>query len=577
MGTMWYRNDSVLRIFLEGLSELSVRGRKTKLKPTPSIRFVRPGQVLNSKSVKSSFGILNKANDWVLLSDIGQSKLFFPPMIFVTSERPDILLFSIKMRTVVLIENTSGCEENQSENHHLKTEKYSDLVEGIRANNWVCHFFAVEVGARGFNSSHVPFCLKSLGFKPKEVKQMLGKLCRASLEASYHIWLNRDDKMWKAPVIEWQSPFPSPSNVSSCVESPVQPKSSSAPVASSPVVSKGDAVMESEIDFTIGPPSPPAESLTLKSDLLSSNAVPLSAPTTKSSAVVSRRSSFLSPFRRPLIGLVNLGSTCYANSVLNCLFPFRELWDFPSSSKLHQSFKTMMMCLNSKSGKPLAPKSFLKALSEHITSLRPDRFRFNVQHDAAEVLGYVLDDIKSVNKKPELMASSAFVRSYRCQICLSSIVSVDAEESVINLNVSESITCSISTLLSGCEVERYCETCMANTTTIEQPSFSFHPGVLIFRLQRAVFGVGQAQRLANSIFCDRKLSLEAGYGDEVSLSDYSLVSVVHHVGESTSSGHYTTTLLNCKTKKLWKYDDRKISETALDQNTAYLLLYRKCS
>ena len=68
-------------------------------------------------------------------------------------------------------------------------------------------FFAIEVGARGFNSTQVPFCLKSLGFPPKSVKALLGKLSRAALQATYHIWLARSDKEWKPPLAQWETSF----------------------------------------------------------------------------------------------------------------------------------------------------------------------------------------------------------------------------------------------------------------------------------------------------------------------------------------------------------------------------------
>ena len=156
-----FRHDRVLKVLLDGIEELLQKQKSSRTKPgkSPSIRFVKSGQNSVRRSEKP-FGLLEKTRDWVLLADIGACKLIFPPEIFATSERPDIVLYSFSIRTVILIENTSGCEENHSENHGLKTDKYKDLVDAIRGNGWVCHFFAIEVGARGFNSTHVPFCLK---------------------------------------------------------------------------------------------------------------------------------------------------------------------------------------------------------------------------------------------------------------------------------------------------------------------------------------------------------------------------------------------------------------------------------
>ena len=171
-----YRHDRVLKVLLDGIEELLKKQKRTKAVPRKSsISFVKPGQS-SVRRTNKAFGLLEKARDWVLLADIGDCKLIFPSEIFCTSERPDIVLYSSNKKTVILIENTSGCEENQSENHGLKTDKYRDLVEAIRGNGWVCHFFAIEVGARGFNSTHVPFCLKSLGFPPQVSKVIVGQI-----------------------------------------------------------------------------------------------------------------------------------------------------------------------------------------------------------------------------------------------------------------------------------------------------------------------------------------------------------------------------------------------------------------
>ena len=69
------------------------------------------------------------------MADIGSVQLVFPHFIHTTSERPDVVLYSVQTKTVILIENTSGCEENQPDNHIPKLSKYSDLVEAIEANS----------------------------------------------------------------------------------------------------------------------------------------------------------------------------------------------------------------------------------------------------------------------------------------------------------------------------------------------------------------------------------------------------------------------------------------------------------
>ena len=109
-GRWTFRHDRVLKVLLDGLEELlkENRGRKPKSSFT---KFVKSGERASGRGRKA-FGLLERAKDWVLLADIGACKLIFPPEIFSTSERPDIVLYSCKTKTVKPIENTSGCEEN---------------------------------------------------------------------------------------------------------------------------------------------------------------------------------------------------------------------------------------------------------------------------------------------------------------------------------------------------------------------------------------------------------------------------------------------------------------------------------
>jgi ubiquitin C-terminal hydrolase len=73
-------------------------------------------------------------------------------------------------------------------------------------------------------------------------------------------------------------------------------------------------------------------------------------------------------------------------------------------------------------------------------------------------------------------------------------------------------------------------------------------------------------------------------------SDYSLMSVIHHIGSSPGSGHYTADALRSvgdgmdETERVWiNFNDtnatyqktRKITEDSVRQQTAYLLLYSR--
>ena len=99
------------------------------------IKFVKRGTSVKSKNSSPS-GILHQASDWVLLGHLDGS-FSFPTQIAFTELRPDINIFSKKLKRVILIELTCPCEENMP------------LESVIENNGWNVDLFAVEVGARG--------------------------------------------------------------------------------------------------------------------------------------------------------------------------------------------------------------------------------------------------------------------------------------------------------------------------------------------------------------------------------------------------------------------------------------------
>ena len=107
--------------------------------------------------------------------------------------------------------------------------------------------------------------------------------------------------------------------------------------------------------------------------------------------------------------------------------------------------------------------------------------------------------------------------------------------------------------------------------------FCSKPQVLIVRLQRAQFHFHSGERrVGDSVICDRQLTISTDENQDVSPAKYLLIAVIHHIGDSPSSGHYTATLINPRSKQMWKYDDESVtSEKSLDQQSAYILLYKK--
>ena len=82
-----------------------------------------------------------------------------------------------------------------------------------------------------------------------------------------------------------------------------------------------------------------------------------------------------------------------------------------------------------------------------------------------------------------------------------------------------------------------------------------------------------AYRSGRQMEYERHLTIGSREGENITPTTYHLVAVSHHVRQSFSSSHYTTTLVDPRKRNLiWKYDDEIVSETkVLDTRTSFIL------
>jgi len=101
-------------------------------------------------------------DDWELLVDL------FPPEITSTTRHPDMVLWSKKAHTGVIIELTIPWEENIEAAHERKMLKYQELTSDCREKGWKTWCMAIEVGCRGFAGQSLWRCARMLGIIGKE-------------------------------------------------------------------------------------------------------------------------------------------------------------------------------------------------------------------------------------------------------------------------------------------------------------------------------------------------------------------------------------------------------------------------
>ena len=90
-------------------------------------------------------GVLHEAKDCMMEVNVDQ-QLRLPEAICISTWRPDIVIYSLKLKKVILIELTCPAEENIEERHSEKISHYVGLLKDCINVGWKVHMFATEAG-----------------------------------------------------------------------------------------------------------------------------------------------------------------------------------------------------------------------------------------------------------------------------------------------------------------------------------------------------------------------------------------------------------------------------------------------
>jgi len=132
-----------------------------------------------------------------MIVDLENQNYIFPPEIYNTSERPDIVIWSYKLKKVVMIELTCSAEEGFLAAKNRKTGKYAPLLQNIsRQSNWKPVLLTIEMGARGFVSSSSKQTLFLLGVSSSKVHSLCKNMSEVAARCSYTIYLASSSKLW---------------------------------------------------------------------------------------------------------------------------------------------------------------------------------------------------------------------------------------------------------------------------------------------------------------------------------------------------------------------------------------------
>ena len=200
-GRYTWRHDSILlhligelHSFVQSINSCSVP--ITGIKDT-FIKFVREGKQPRKGRARQNQGLLFTANDWMLVYDSPQSPLIIPRHIAQTSFRPDIIIYSNSTKQIFILELTVPAEDNIIQRHTDKEDKYARLLDDININQWTGRVFGIEVGSRGYVAKSFNYAMKALGVKQDIVRKLRKAVSLICLRCSYSIFLSRKNEIWR--------------------------------------------------------------------------------------------------------------------------------------------------------------------------------------------------------------------------------------------------------------------------------------------------------------------------------------------------------------------------------------------
>jgi hypothetical protein len=234
-----WRHDSVLANLKPAL-ESHIAEFNQKAPPTRSMRTLEPGLPVSAPSeasgdmkvphISASFvsagaprragvktaacsqpTLLDGSRDWKVHVDF-EGSLIFPPEIYATDKRPDVLLVSRSQHKVISIELTVPAEEGISNAETRKLARYAPLYAAINdddSNPWNVEALTIEVGARGFVPKSLPRFLRKIGGSRRKATSLCKDISAVVSKCSFTILNSQKSKHWKKPdyVLAFRDPL----------------------------------------------------------------------------------------------------------------------------------------------------------------------------------------------------------------------------------------------------------------------------------------------------------------------------------------------------------------------------------
>ena len=201
-GRLTWRHNELLRILHIFVGKFI---RSLSKHPLPAVehramKFVKAGQTCKPRNVRPP-SVLQLATDWRISADLPHLSYQFPLHIAVTAQRPDIVIWSESLRTIILLELTVSYESGIADAHTRKQDKYAELVETCRSAQWKVLLRPVEVGVLGHIAVSMQKACSELGIWCRDLKEALSE---TALRCSYAIFVARKSLTFSTNWHMWQ-------------------------------------------------------------------------------------------------------------------------------------------------------------------------------------------------------------------------------------------------------------------------------------------------------------------------------------------------------------------------------------